>query len=161
MSLPPVPFEICVNSWAICWWWPHFFGSFSFLQIKSGQTFWTKYKKLSWQSLICSIYNFSTRSLNWSVVKNSVLRLICLYTLYVYSPGCKGRPVRYIQWKKGGRIAKSPCRFCRAIGTSIDMDYVSSLFSLMELIYSMMVYIFVTIYVHTNVSFYNLSRIEF
>jgi hypothetical protein len=41
----------------------------------------------------------------------------------VYSSGCKGQPVRYIDRNKGGRMAKSPCRFCRAIGTSIAIGY--------------------------------------
>ena len=72
MSLPFFLLEILVNSAAICWWWPHFLGSASSLQIKSGQTSFTKYIKLSWHNLMCSIHFFSTANLNCSFVSNSL-----------------------------------------------------------------------------------------
>ena len=71
MSLPFFCVEIFVNSDAICWWWPHFLGSLSKRQIKSGHTFFTKYIKLSWHNFICSINFFSTANLSWSVVNKS------------------------------------------------------------------------------------------
>ena len=81
MSLPFLFFDIFVNSCAICWWCPHLSGSLSVLQMKSGQTFFTKYKKLSWHNFICFNHTFSSLSRNWSVVNNSVSVILIYYTL--------------------------------------------------------------------------------
>ena len=47
LTFPFLFLDILVNSCAMCWWCPHLSGSLSVLQMKSGQTFFTKYKKLS------------------------------------------------------------------------------------------------------------------
>ena len=81
MSLPFLCLDIFVNSCAICWWCPQRLGSLSVRQIKSGQTFFTKYKKLSWHNLICCNHTFSSLSRNWSVVIKSVFVILIYYTL--------------------------------------------------------------------------------
>ena len=73
MSLPFLFFAIDVNSCAICWWCPHLFGSLSVLQIKSGHTCFTKYKKLSWHNFICCSQVFSSLKRRSSVVNKSVV----------------------------------------------------------------------------------------
>ena len=71
MSLPFLLSDIFVNSFAIIWWCPHLLLCFSFLQIKSGHTSWTKYRKLSWHNFICCMCSFSTCKRNCSVVSKS------------------------------------------------------------------------------------------
>jgi len=71
MSLPFFVSEIFVNSDAICWWCPHFLGLGSNLHMKSGQTSFTKYIKLSWHNFMCSIHFFSTANRSCSFVSNS------------------------------------------------------------------------------------------
>ena len=82
MSLPFFSWAISVNSLAMIWWCPQRLGSFSLRHIKSCHISWTKYKKLSWQSLMCCIHSFSTSSLNLSVVKKSFF-MLDFYFLYV------------------------------------------------------------------------------
>lgn len=84
MSLPFLSLAIFVNWWAMIWWWPHFFGSFSLRQIKSCQISFTKYKKLSWHSLTCSIHFFSTWSLSFSIGKLEVIFILEFCAVYTF-----------------------------------------------------------------------------
>ena len=87
MSLPFFSEAIFVNSLAIIWWCPIFFWSVVFRYINSGQTSLTKYKKLSWHSLTCSIQSFSTSSLSFSVGKLSAF-IQYLYYIWEVCPIC-------------------------------------------------------------------------
>ena len=64
LTYPFLFLDIFVNSCAMCWWCPHLSGSLSVLQMKSGQTFFTKSKKLSWHNFICFNHTFSSLSRN-------------------------------------------------------------------------------------------------
>ena len=118
MSLPFLLSDTFVNSLAIIWWCPQRLSSFSLRQMKSGHTSWTKYKKLSWHNLMCSICNFSTCNRSWSVVNKSYC--ILTYTLsriksqylHVYNLAFSAvrnlRPV--LRGKKKARQSMTGCR---------------------------------------------------